>query len=140
MRKGEVAAEFAATDLVFEMAPAHCQWDELVTSWDGELLQSWGWGEFKSRTGWTASRMLCLRNGMPVAAAQWLWRPVPLLGSPRIPAARAGHCSGGKWRSKSRRPGGSSRGAARSRICTLGGTTLGRRKRPGSSLQFRHDT
>ena len=94
MRKGEVAADSAATDLVFEMAPAHCQWDELVTSWDGELLQSWGWGEFKSRTGWTASRMLCLRDGKPVAAAQWLWRPVPFLGSlaylPRGPVTAPG--------------------------------------------------
>ena len=84
----------AATDLVFEMAPAHRQWDELVTSWDGELLQSWGWGEFKSRTGWTASRMLCLRDGKPVAAAQWLRRPVPLLGSlayvPRGPVIAPG--------------------------------------------------
>ena len=94
MRKGEVAAETVATDLVFEMTPAHRQWDELVTSWDGELLQSWGWGEFKSRTGWTASRMLCLRDGKPVAAAQWLRRPVPLLGSlayvPRGPVIAPG--------------------------------------------------
>ena len=55
--------------------------EALVSSWGGELLQSWAWGDFKSRTGWKTSRVLCTRDERPVAAAQWLRRQVPLLGS-----------------------------------------------------------
>lgn len=81
MQKGEVAADSAATDLLFDADPTPREWDELVARWGGELLQSWGWGEFKSRTGWTASRVICRRAGKPIAAAQWLRRRVPFLGS-----------------------------------------------------------
>ncbi|MDE2817946.1 MAG: peptidoglycan bridge formation glycyltransferase FemA/FemB family protein [Chloroflexota bacterium] len=86
MRKGEVAASLtksassAATDLVFATAQDHREWDALVGSWGGEVLQSWAWGEFKSRTGWYPERVLCTRDGQPVAAVQWLRRRVPLLG------------------------------------------------------------
>lgn len=86
MREGEVAASLtksadsASAGLVFTTSPTQREWDDLVGAWGGELLQSWHWGEFKSRTGWQTSRLLCLREGTPVAAAQWLRRRVPLLG------------------------------------------------------------
>lgn len=86
MEKGEVAASLtksagaAATDLTFTAALEQREWDALVGDWGGGLLQSWAWGEFKSRSGWQAARALCLRDGQPVGAAQWLRRPVPLLG------------------------------------------------------------
>ncbi len=87
MRKGEVAAsltksaESAATDLVFATPSTQSEWDTPVIAGGGELLQSWAWGDFKSRTGWETSRLLCLRKGQPIAAAQWLLRRVPLLGA-----------------------------------------------------------
>ena len=91
---GEVAAGDAATDLTFTTAHNQQEWDALVAAWGGELLQSWAWGEFKSRTGWRAERTLCERAGQPVAAAQWLRRRIPLLGIlaylPRGPVCAAG--------------------------------------------------
>lgn len=96
MQKGEVAASLtktassAATDLVFTAAHDHREWDRLVGSWGGEVLQGWAWGEFKARTGWQSARVLCFRNGQPIAAVQWMRRRAPLLGSlayiPRGPA------------------------------------------------------
>lgn len=41
------------------------------------VLQSWEWGEFKSRWGWSAERLLWAEEDSPVAAAQVLARPVP---------------------------------------------------------------
>ena len=81
MEKREVAAGSAATDLLCEHSPSRQDWDALVSSWGGQLLQSWSWGEFKSQTGWQTARMLCLRDGQPVAAVQWFRRRVPLLGA-----------------------------------------------------------
>ena len=93
MRKGEVATDSTATGLVFATPSSQSEWDTPVSVWGGELLQSWAWGDFKSRTGWETSRLLCLRNGQPIAAAQWLLRRVPLLGSlaymPRGPVGRS---------------------------------------------------
>ena len=40
-------------------------------------LQSWEWGEFKSRWGWSARRLLWTEARRPVAAAQILQRPIP---------------------------------------------------------------
>ena len=98
MRKGEVAAGDAATDPSFTTAHDQREWDTLVGSWGGGLLQSWAWGEFKSRTGWQAARALCLRERQPVAAVQWLRRRVPLLGSiayiPRGPVAAPNESAG----------------------------------------------
>lgn len=56
-------------------------------AWDGALLalpnphilQSWAWGEFKSRHGWRASRLLFKESGETVAAASILQRRVPRL-------------------------------------------------------------
>ncbi len=39
-----------------------------------ELLQSWDWGEFKSRHGWTPQRWVWRCEGRPLAAAQMLRR------------------------------------------------------------------
>jgi lipid II:glycine glycyltransferase (peptidoglycan interpeptide bridge formation enzyme) len=41
------------------------------------VLQSWVWGEIKARHGWTPTRVLLSENGLPVAAAQILRRPLP---------------------------------------------------------------
>jgi peptidoglycan pentaglycine glycine transferase (the first glycine) len=57
------------------------------TTWDRALLglpnphvlQSWAWGEFKSRHGWSATRLLFQENGRTVAAASVLRRRLPLL-------------------------------------------------------------
>ena len=44
------------------------------------LLQSWDWGEFKSRHGWLVQRLLWEKSGKPVAAAQILERKERHLG------------------------------------------------------------
>lgn len=41
------------------------------------VLQSWDWGEVKTRHGWLPARLLWARQGQPLAAAQVLRRPVP---------------------------------------------------------------
>ncbi|MGB0388368.1 MAG: lipid II:glycine glycyltransferase FemX [Ardenticatenaceae bacterium] len=42
------------------------------------ILQSWGWGEFKSRWGWSPTRLLWRNeNNQPVAGAQLLRRGIP---------------------------------------------------------------
>jgi peptidoglycan pentaglycine glycine transferase (the first glycine) len=56
-------------------------------AWDGALLalpnphilQSWAWGEFKSRHGWRATRLLFKEGGETVAAASVLQRKLPRL-------------------------------------------------------------
>lgn len=40
-------------------------------------LQSWAWGDFKSRWGWSAERLLWLDSETPAAAAQLLTRRIP---------------------------------------------------------------
>ena len=68
-------------------------------AWDGALLalpnphilQSWAWGEFKSRHGWRAARFLFKEGGEIVAAASILRRelprlPVSILYVPKGPA------------------------------------------------------
>jgi lipid II:glycine glycyltransferase (peptidoglycan interpeptide bridge formation enzyme) len=76
---------------------------QLITdahAWDGALrqlpsphvLQSWAWGEFKSRWGWRAERwLLCGADGAPRAAVQLLKRaisrlPLCVLYAPKGPA------------------------------------------------------
>ncbi len=41
------------------------------------VLQSWQWGEFKSRWAWQADRVAWFQGDTPVAAAQILSRPIP---------------------------------------------------------------
>ena len=81
MRTHAATAETAAAGLAFTSIATRREWDALVAPWGSEVLQSWDWGEFKARTGWQTTRLLCLHEGRPVAAAQWLRRPAPGLGS-----------------------------------------------------------
>ena len=54
------------------------EWDQaLAVLPAAHALQSWAWGDFKSRWGWTAERLLWREAGVPVAAAQVLARPLP---------------------------------------------------------------
>lgn len=59
------------------------EWDQAVASLPGaHVLQSWDWGEFKSRWGWTVERLLWVKpqetsQVCPVAAAQILRRSIP---------------------------------------------------------------
>lgn len=52
-------------------------WNEAVAGLGGSVLQSWEWGEFRQRHGWTPLRLLDAENG---AAAQVLLRSLPLPG------------------------------------------------------------
>ena len=53
-------------------------WDRALASLPGaHPLQSWDWGDFKSRWGWTAQRLLWRSAGLPVAVAQILTRAIP---------------------------------------------------------------
>lgn len=49
----------------------------LVTLPTANVLQSWDWGDFKSRWGWSARRLWWVADAAPVAAAQILKRPIP---------------------------------------------------------------
>lgn len=49
----------------------------LVSLPTAHALQSWAWGEFKSRWGWQAERLLWFKHDTPVAAAQILRRAIP---------------------------------------------------------------
>lgn len=62
----------------FETVHEAIRWDQaLETLPTPHALQSWEWGEFKSRWGWTARRLLWSEAGRAVAAAQILQRPIP---------------------------------------------------------------
>ena len=54
------------------------EWDQaLAVLPAAHALQSWAWGDFKSRWGWTPERLLWREADVPVAAAQILARPIP---------------------------------------------------------------
>lgn len=54
------------------------QWDNaVVTLPAAHVLQSWAWGQVKSRWGWQATRLLWLDGETPLAAAQILARSIP---------------------------------------------------------------
>lgn len=55
------------------------RWNELIVANPdgGNALQSWEWGEFKSRWGWEPRRYIYELLGQPVVAVQWLVRKVP---------------------------------------------------------------
>jgi lipid II:glycine glycyltransferase (peptidoglycan interpeptide bridge formation enzyme) len=54
------------------------QWDAALAALpNAHALQSWQWGEFKSRWGWTPTRLLWQHGDAPAAAAQILARPIP---------------------------------------------------------------
>lgn len=64
--------------LTRQIINSQTEWDNaLLTLPNAHALQSWAWGDFKSRWGWTAHRLLWLETGAPVAAAQILHRPIP---------------------------------------------------------------
>jgi lipid II:glycine glycyltransferase (peptidoglycan interpeptide bridge formation enzyme) len=70
-------------------------WDELVVeATDGNVLQSYHWGEFKAFTGWKPTRVAHYRGGTLIAGAQLLVKPTPI-GSfayaPRGPFVAEGH-------------------------------------------------
>ncbi len=56
------------------------EWDDFVLSKGGHLLQSWGWGEFKSRFGWEVARLVAWdeAGNQPEGVAQVLLRSLPL--------------------------------------------------------------
>jgi peptidoglycan pentaglycine glycine transferase (the first glycine) len=55
-------------------------WDRaLLALPNPHILQSWAWGEIKSRHGWQATRLLFQEEGRPVAAASVLQRRLPRL-------------------------------------------------------------
>jgi len=55
-------------------------WDNaLLALPNPHILQSWAWGQFKSRHGWRATRLLFSEGDETVAAASVLKRRVPLL-------------------------------------------------------------
>jgi lipid II:glycine glycyltransferase (peptidoglycan interpeptide bridge formation enzyme) len=54
------------------------EWNTALASIpNAHVLQTWQWGELKSRYGWTPARVLFVENGTPRAAAQILRRAVP---------------------------------------------------------------
>ncbi len=53
-------------------------WDDFVCAHNGHLLQSAAWGALKSRFGWTATRVALAQANTIVAAAQILFRRLPL--------------------------------------------------------------
>ena len=65
------------------------EWDSALTHLPHpHLLQCWAWGEFKSKYGWSARRIVWKKNDQPVAAAQILKRsvgPLSILYVPRGP-------------------------------------------------------
>jgi lipid II:glycine glycyltransferase (peptidoglycan interpeptide bridge formation enzyme) len=52
-------------------------WDDFVSARSGHLLQTFAWGELKSRFGWSAQRVAIEQNGALVAGAQILFRRLP---------------------------------------------------------------
>ena len=48
----------------------------------GHVLQSWEWGEIKSRTGWIPWRLIIEENKEIVAVASILERKIPVVGIP----------------------------------------------------------
>ena len=53
-------------------------WDMALTSLPSpHVLQTWDWGDFKSRWGWQPTRLLFEEDHRPIAAAQILRRPLP---------------------------------------------------------------
>ena len=55
------------------------EWDEFIRrSPSAHLLQSWTWGEFKAHFGWQPVRIAAVEGKRVLAAAQVLFRPLPL--------------------------------------------------------------
>lgn len=54
----------------------------------GHVLQTWGWGELKSKTGWKPWRLALEDRGEIVAAISILERKIPVVGIPIFYASR----------------------------------------------------
>ena len=67
--------------------PSSEEWDDSVLRQDGHLLQSWGWGEFKSGFGWEAERIAVRDDatGELKGTAQVLMRRLPLGSMAYVP-------------------------------------------------------
>ncbi len=64
--------------LIHQQITTPHQWDAAVAQLPAaHALQSWAWGEFKNRWGWTPTRHLWFDGAAPVAAAQILARRIP---------------------------------------------------------------
>lgn len=63
------------------MADKKEEWDEFVDSSNGHALQTWGWGEVKSKHGWSAERVFFEDNGEVIGCAQVLQRKLPFFES-----------------------------------------------------------
>jgi peptidoglycan pentaglycine glycine transferase (the first glycine) len=62
----------------FETSHNREEWDRALGSLPlAHVLQSWEWGDFKARWGWSAERLLWTEAGRPLAAAQVLQRSIP---------------------------------------------------------------
>jgi len=63
------------------------EWDATLHYLNGDLLQSWRWGEFKRRQGWTVARLRCDGTDGPAMALVLLRRrgPVSVAYLPRGP-------------------------------------------------------
>lgn len=54
------------------------EWNDVLAALpNAHVLQSWPWGQFKSRWGWQAARLLWRDGDAPAAAAQVLARQIP---------------------------------------------------------------
>jgi ubiquinone/menaquinone biosynthesis methyltransferase len=62
--------------------PARAEdWDDAVRAIPGaHALQSWAWGEFRRASGWDVERVIWERDGMAIAAAAIMRRPLPIPG------------------------------------------------------------
>ena len=65
-------------------------WDRFVAqARDGSILQSWAWGELKSRYGWEPTRYFWVRAGKVRGAVSVLRKPLPGGFAALLRAARA---------------------------------------------------
>lgn len=54
------------------------EWDDMVIGDDGHPLQLWGWGELKSKHGWSADRLIVKEDDVVIGWAQVLTKQLPL--------------------------------------------------------------
>jgi len=76
MWRGDMEVELGGLEL--EQVEDSARWNEAVAGLPcAHVLQSYEWGEFKSRHGWQPCRLLFVRDGQSVAAASVLLRRLP---------------------------------------------------------------
>jgi len=75
--------------IIAEVVSSREVWDAAIGDLDGRLLQTWRWGDLKSRHGWEPLRLLFSASDRPILAAQVLFRrfgPLSVAYVPRGPA------------------------------------------------------